>query len=107
MVELAPVCRDDLVILPKSTVKELGGIGPMVLVYKISKYIHILDIQTMHTFEVEESAYWKNPFKAFLSRESLKEFVVLNIEHLDTNLNDSRAAIKQKFKHVKLEVARI
>jgi nonsense-mediated mRNA decay protein 3 len=47
MVELAPVCRDDMVILPGHLAKNLGGIGPMVLVYKISKFIHIVDIHTM------------------------------------------------------------
>lgn len=47
MVELAPVCRDDLVILPKHLAKDLGGIGPMVLVYKISKFIHIVDMHTL------------------------------------------------------------
>ena len=46
-VELAPVCRDDLVILPKALSKQLGGIGPMVLVYKISKFCHFVDIRTM------------------------------------------------------------
>ena len=53
MVELAPICREDLVILPKSLAKEFGGIGPMVIVYKISKFIHILDIHTMQTYEVD------------------------------------------------------
>jgi nonsense-mediated mRNA decay protein 3 len=47
MVELAPICREDLVILPKSLSKDLGGIGPIVLVYKISKFIHIVDINSM------------------------------------------------------------
>ena len=46
-VDLAPICRDDLVILPKALSKGLGGIGPMVLVYKISKFVHIVDIKTM------------------------------------------------------------
>jgi nonsense-mediated mRNA decay protein 3 len=52
-VELAPICREDLVLLPKGLAKELGGIGPIVLVYKISKFIHIVDINTMQTFEVD------------------------------------------------------
>ena len=102
MIELAPVCREDLVILPRHLSKDLGGIGPMVLVYKISKFIHIVDIHTMQTFEVDVVTYWKNPFKAVLSRERLTEFVILDIEHVDTNMNDSRAAIKQKFKLVRL-----
>jgi len=53
-VELAPVCRDDLVILPKPLAYALGGIGPMVLVYKISKFVHIVDIKTMQTFEIDK-----------------------------------------------------
>lgn len=46
-VELAPICRDDLAILPKPLATALGGIGPLVLVYKISKAVHIVDIKTM------------------------------------------------------------
>jgi hypothetical protein len=38
--------------------------------------------------------YWKHPFKAVLGRERLSEFIVLDIEKVDTNMNDSRAAIK-------------
>jgi len=105
-VELAPVCREDLVMLPKQMAKELGGIGPLVLVYKISKFVHIVDIHTMQTYELDQASYWKNPFKALLTRERLTHFVVLNIEGLETNMNDSRAALKQKFKLVRLEIAR-
>ena len=106
MIELAPICREDVVILPKSLAKNLGGIGPMVIVYKISKFIHIMDIHTMQTYEVDQVTYWKDPFKALLGRERLTEFIVLDIEHIDTNMNDSRAAIKQKFKQVKIQIAR-
>lgn len=106
LVELAPICREDLVILPKKLSREFGGIGPMILVYKITKSIHILDINTMRTFEIDQVSYWKNPFKQLIGRDRLSEFVVLDIENLDTNVNDSRAAIKQKFRHIKVEVAR-
>ena len=101
-IELAPVCRDDLVMLPKATSKLMGGIGPLVLVYKISKFIHIVDITTMQTFEVDQVNYWKSPFKALLGRERLTEFVIMDIENVDTNMNDSRAALKQKFKLLKV-----
>ena len=47
ILELAPVCRDDLVILPKKLSKSLGGIGPLVLVYKVTTFIHVVDIHTM------------------------------------------------------------
>jgi nonsense-mediated mRNA decay protein 3 len=91
---LAPICRDDLVILPKALSKSLGGIGPMVLVYKISKAVHFVDIKTMQTFELDRAAYWKDIFKATLGRDRLSEFVVLNIENMDNDFNSSRAALK-------------
>jgi nonsense-mediated mRNA decay protein 3 len=94
IVELAPVCRDDLVMLPKNVQREYGGIGPLVLVYKISKFIHIVDINTMQTYEVDRENYWKHPFKAIMGRERLTEFIVIDIENIDTNFNDSRAALK-------------
>jgi nonsense-mediated mRNA decay protein 3 len=50
--ELAPICRDDLVILPKALSKSLGGIGPLVLVYKVTQFVHIVDIHTMRTHEI-------------------------------------------------------
>lgn len=31
MIEIAPVCKDDLVLLPKKLSRECGGIGPLVL----------------------------------------------------------------------------
>jgi len=58
-------------MLPKNMAKEMGGIGPLVLVYKISKFVHIVDIHSMQTYEVDGASYWKNPFKALLTRERL------------------------------------
>jgi len=44
ILELAPICRDDLVILTPKLKKALGGIGPLILVYKVTTSIHIVDI---------------------------------------------------------------
>lgn len=78
----------------------------MVLVYKISKFVHIVDIRTMQTFEIDEKHYWKHEFKATLSRDRLSEFVVINIENVDNDFNSSRAAVRQKFRQVQVEIAR-
>ena len=66
----------------------------MVLVYKISKFIHIVDIKTMQTFEIDKQTYWKDQFKAVLGRDRMSEFIVLNIENIDTDFNSSRAAVR-------------
>lgn len=66
----------------------------MVLVYKISKFVNILDIKTMQTFEIDKAAYWKDEFKSVMGRDRMSEFIVMNIENMDNDNNSSRAAIR-------------
>ena len=81
--------------------------GPMVLVYKISTFVHVVDVFTMKTYEIDQVAYWKHNFTALCSRDRLKEFIVINIENTDFDTNQSRAAIKNRFKLVQVEIARV
>jgi nonsense-mediated mRNA decay protein 3 len=84
----------------------LGGIGPMVLVYKISTFVNIVDVFTMQTYEIDQMVYWKHQFGALCGRDRLVPFIVLNIENTDYEVNVSRAAARQKFKMVQVELAR-
>ena len=106
ILELAPICKDDLVILPPKLQKVLGGIGPLILVYKITTAVHIVDIHTMRTHEIDSTHYWKHMFKALCSRERLSKFIVLNVEEVEFDVNTSRAAARNKFKMVRVEIAR-
>lgn len=83
--------------------------GPLVLVYKISTFVNIVDVLTMKTYEMDGNQYWKHQFKALCGRDRLSEFIVLNIENTDfgDSLNVSRAAAKQRFKMVQVEIARV
>jgi len=93
--DIAPVCREDLVLLPPPLQKELGGMGPLVMVYKISTAVHIVDVLTMKTHELDCNSYFKHHFKALCGRERLTEFIVINIENADMDdMNVSRASIK-------------
>lgn len=49
----------------------MGGIGPLVVVYKITKFVHIVDIHTMQTFEIDHAMFWKNTFSSLLTKERL------------------------------------
>ena len=51
--DLATICKDDLVVLPKPLSILLGGLGPLVLVYKISTFVHVVDVFTMRTHEID------------------------------------------------------
>lgn len=105
-VELAPICRDDLVILPPKLQRALGGIGPLILVYKMTTCVHVVDIKTMRTHEIASPKYWEHQFTAICSRERLTEFIVLNIEEADFDVETSRAAARNKFRMVQVELAR-
>ncbi len=61
----------------------------------------------MRTYEIDQNAYWKYTFTALCGRDRLTEFIVLNIENTDYDVNVSRAAAKQRFKMVQVEVARV
>lgn len=61
----------------------------------------------MQTFEIDNAMFWKNSFTSLLTKERLTQFIVLDIENIDTNMNESRAAIKQKFRQVRVQVARM
>ena len=94
ILELAPICRDDLVILPPKLQKALGGIGPLILVYKVTTFVHIVDVHTMRTHEIDGPTYWKHMFKSLCDKTRLTEFVVLNIEDVDFDVNTSKAAAR-------------
>jgi nonsense-mediated mRNA decay protein 3 len=76
LIELAPVCKDDIIIFDKATSKELGGIGPVMLCYKLSTTIHLIDPLSLLTYEFDENVYWKYNFKSFVDRRCLVEFIV-------------------------------
>ena len=41
LVELVPLCRDDLIVLPKKSAIKLGG---LVLVTKVSSTVHLIQV---------------------------------------------------------------
>ncbi|EME27493.1 nonsense-mediated mRNA decay protein 3 [Galdieria sulphuraria] len=78
--ELPPVCRDDLVCLPKKVSTSLGGLGPLVLVSKVSQNLCFIDPLTLQTGELSGYQYWKYPFLSLLTSRRLVEFTVLDCE---------------------------
>lgn len=68
--------------------------GPLVLVYKISTFVQIVDVFTMRTYEIDTNMYWKYTFRALCGRDRLSEFIVLNIENTDYDVNVSRGAAR-------------
>ncbi|EPZ32835.1 NMD3 domain-containing protein [Rozella allomycis CSF55] len=79
-VELVPVCKDDLVLLPLKVANALGGIRPLVLCSRVSNLISFVDPNTLQTADLNALAYWRTPFTSLCSYKDLIEYYVVDIE---------------------------
>ncbi|CCF56742.1 hypothetical protein KAFR_0B04460 [Kazachstania africana CBS 2517] len=79
-VELVPICKDDLVVLPKKISKALGNISQFVLCSKVSTTVQFLDPTTLQTADLSAQVYWRTPFSALADVSQLVEFIVLDVE---------------------------
>lgn len=93
LIEIAPICRDDLVILPPKVSGPLGGAGPLLLCTKVSSQLHFVDTTTLQAVELPAGIYWRNPFNPILNSRNLVEYVVLDIDKAaDSAVNPHSAA---------------
>eukprot|EP00796_Vickermania_ingenoplastis_P012912 gene12912-8769_t len=77
--EISPLCREDLVLLPYKDyyLRTLGGLGPLVIVHKVYSSIVFLDPKTLRAGEITGSLYWKKPFQPLMNSREMVEFYVL------------------------------
>ncbi|KAK9488524.1 NMD3 family-domain-containing protein [Lipomyces starkeyi] len=90
-VELVPVCKDDLVCLPKKIARASGNIAQLTLCYRVGNSVHLLDPQTLDTMDLQPTTYWRQPFTTLATSLNLTEFVVLDIEV--TNLKKGKMSL--------------
>ena len=81
--EILPICKDDVVWLPRTTAHHLGQFAQLAICSKVSNVVHLLDHTTITNVEMQPHTFWKDPFKASLSKSDLTEFVVLDVEMRD------------------------
>ncbi|KAJ1674852.1 ribosome-binding protein, partial [Spiromyces aspiralis] len=82
-VEIVPICKDDLVVLPRKLANSMGHIAPLVLCSRVSSSVQLLDFQTLKTADISAKVYWNSPGVASISTvRDLKEFYVMDVELL-------------------------
>jgi nonsense-mediated mRNA decay protein 3 len=79
-VEIVPVCKDDLVAIPKSLARQWGNISPLTICSRVGNSMHLLDPMTLQQTDVTAPVYWRQPFDSLATVSDLVEFVVLDIE---------------------------
>lgn len=82
-VEIAPVCKDDLLCLPPKVAASHGGMSPLVLCTRVTNALTLTDPVSLRSAVLEGTAYWRSPFKALMNSRQLVEYIVLDIEILD------------------------
>ncbi|GET89457.1 hypothetical protein, conserved [Leishmania tarentolae] len=80
--DIAPLCREDLILIPYKDyyLKSLGGMGPLVLVHKVYSSIVFMDPRTLRAGEITGSLYWKKPFASLQTSRELVDFYVLECQ---------------------------
>lgn len=81
-VEIVPICKYDLVFLPKYFSKQLGGITQLLLISRVSNQFHLQDPTSIDTVNIDAMTYWKNPFRPLAVFKDLVNYIVLDTEKL-------------------------
>lgn len=61
----------------------------MVIVYKVTDHIHLVDPVTGQMAEISGERYWKHPFRAYANYKNAAEAIILDCEPVKTGLPTS------------------
>lgn len=89
-VEIAPICKDDVVVLPKALAKNHGNISQLLLCSRISNAFRLMDPATLQVADVPAEKYFREPFPSLCQMPELIEFLVLDIEPSGISTPDGR-----------------
>ncbi|KIJ36975.1 hypothetical protein M422DRAFT_232171 [Sphaerobolus stellatus SS14] len=79
-VEIAPICKDDLVVIPLKLARSLGNMSQLAVCTRVGNSIHLTDPATLQTCEVTASVYWRQPFESIAAVTDLFEFTILDVD---------------------------
>jgi len=79
-IEICPLCREDLILLPKAYRQRMGGLGPIVIVHKVFSSIVFLDPSTLRAGEITGTLYWTHPFQPLTNSRQMAEFYVVDLQ---------------------------
>ena len=102
-IEIVPVCRENIVALPKKLAQSLGNLSQICICIHISNLITLIDPFTLNLGELPANVYFREPFTAICSPKQLTEFVVIEMEFTDSADVCTNGAV-QSTKHVLADV---
>lgn len=110
LMELCPICVDDVVHVPRGHSAHLSGAAPLMLCHKVSNAIRLVDPVTLRSYDIPGTEYWKRPLVPICSRKHFTEFVVLDVNLVEVQEAGTpakhRLAGRGKMALADIEVAR-
>ncbi|XP_038052083.1 60S ribosomal export protein NMD3-like [Patiria miniata] len=82
-VEIVPVCKDNVVCLPKKLARSLGNIGQICICTRVTAAIQVIDPLTLQVAEIPANNYWRSPFNSLCDPKQLTEYTVLQVERIE------------------------
>jgi len=79
-VEIVPVCKDEVVCLPKKLAQSLGNMSQIALVQRVTQTIQMIDPTTLHRADITDKQFWKDQFCSVATTRQMIEFTVMDIE---------------------------
>ena len=98
LVEICPLCKDDLLYLPAKLARNMGNISRLVLVKNISNVIHLIDPLSGQTASMSSDVFWREPLRPIVTaaRTRMTRYVVLGKEAVFLRKNVSKRATNKK-----------
>jgi nonsense-mediated mRNA decay protein 3 len=104
IIEIVPLCKDDLIIMPRALASNLSDFSPLALVKAVSAGVHIVDPFTGERHEIDTEKYWRYEFDAKMTSRNLVKFIVLAVEPM---IIQARASAKKRGLDRKVRMAEI
>ncbi|KAJ7077915.1 NMD3 family-domain-containing protein [Mycena belliarum] len=79
-VEVAPICKDDLVCIPPKQARQMSNINPLSVCIRVGNSLQLMDPTTLQQADISSAAYWRTPFESLATVSDLVEFTVLDVE---------------------------
>lgn len=79
-VEIAPICRDDLVCLPASVARSHGCMGQLAVCVGVGASLHFVDFTTLQVAEISAGSFYTDPFCAVAAAGQLIELTVMDVD---------------------------
>lgn len=98
LVEICPLCKDDLLYLPKRLARNTGNISRLVLVKAVTNVIHVIDPLTGQTGQISGEVFWREPFRPIITaaRSRFDKYIILGKEPLILEQNVSKKSATRR-----------